>query len=239
MIDRSRLTDFTKELALLNPSRKSFPLHETRFSKEAAENVSKAILDGNVSALGPELASFEAGISEIVGSTYTVGVASGTAALHISLHALDIGRGDEVIVPTLTFIATVNAVLYTGASPVFIDSGESDLGMDPTKLQEFLQRNCVNVDGSTYNKNSGKNQQPNSKSEPYRDWSIVSYLKNNIIRIDSPSLGILIDKSSSELIQYYKSGILPTTFITPTKYRNINIKNLLNKLKSLKISETV
>ena len=155
MIDRSSLTDFTKELALLNPSQKSFPLHETRFSKEAAENVSKAILDGNVSALGPELASFEAGISEIVGSTYTVGVASGTAALHISLHALDIGPGDEVMVPTLTFVATVNAVLYTGASPVFIDSGEADLGMDPTKLQEFLQRNCVNVNGSTYNKNSG------------------------------------------------------------------------------------
>jgi perosamine synthetase len=156
MLKKPKANDFAQELAKLNSSARTFPLHETKFLEDAVGDVSKAILDGNVSALGPELGIFENGISKIVGSTFAVGVASGTAALHLSLHALQIGEGDEVIVPTCTFVATVNAVIYTGASPVFIDSEEDALGLDPTQLREFLLMECLPSNGFTFNKKTGR-----------------------------------------------------------------------------------
>lgn len=147
---------FIQDLSALNPSRKFFPLHETRFDKHAVVDVTRAISDGNVSALGPELGLFENGISQIIGSNYTVCVGTGTAALHLALHALHVSVDDEVLIPTCTFVATVNAVLYTGATPVFVDSEEDDLGMDPSKLKDFLHTACITRDRFTYNKSTGR-----------------------------------------------------------------------------------
>jgi dTDP-4-amino-4,6-dideoxygalactose transaminase len=71
--------------------------------------------------MGPRTARFEQAFSEFTGAAHVVALSSGTAALHLACIAAGLGPGDEVIVPSLTFVATVNAILYTGATPVFAD----------------------------------------------------------------------------------------------------------------------
>jgi len=80
--------------------------------------------------LGPKTAEFEAKFAEYVGAKYAVGVNSGTAALHLALMALGIGPGDEVLVPTITFASTALAVVYCGATPVFVDVDGADICID-------------------------------------------------------------------------------------------------------------
>ncbi|OGP71638.1 MAG: UDP-4-amino-4,6-dideoxy-N-acetyl-beta-L-altrosamine transaminase [Deltaproteobacteria bacterium RBG_13_58_19] len=80
---------------------------------------------------GPQVEAFEAAIAEITGASQAVAVSSGTAALHAAMQALDIGPGDEVILPSLTFAATANAVVYQGGTPVFADIDPSNLLLNP------------------------------------------------------------------------------------------------------------
>ena len=74
----------------------------------------------------------------MVGVPAAAALSSGTAALHLALLMLGVGPGDEVVVPTLTFVATANAVAYVGARPVFVDSDEATWNLDPELLDELL-----------------------------------------------------------------------------------------------------
>ncbi len=84
-----------------------------------------------ISSKGKFIAEFEKKFANYIGANHATAVSNGTVALHLALVALGIGPGDEVIVPTLTYIATVNAISYTGAIPVFVDSLESTWQMNP------------------------------------------------------------------------------------------------------------
>ena len=83
---------------------------------------------------GPRVAEFEERFAEAVGASEAVAVTSGTTALFLSLHALGIGPGDEVIVPSLTFIASVNAIVHVGAKPVFVDIDPATYNADPERV---------------------------------------------------------------------------------------------------------
>ena len=98
---------------------------------EAAERAVIAALRSGQLAQGPRVAAFEAAFAEYIGTRHAIGVNSGTAALHVALVAHGIGAGDEVIVPAFSFAATANAVLHAGATPVFVDVGDDDFGIDP------------------------------------------------------------------------------------------------------------
>lgn len=87
---------------------------------EEAEAASAAVLSGWV-AQGPKVAAFEDAFARRVAAVHAVAMSSCTTALHVALHLLDVGPGDEVVVPSLSFIATANAVRYCGATPVFAD----------------------------------------------------------------------------------------------------------------------
>lgn len=87
---------------------------------------------------GPMVAAFEAGLRESTGARRAVAVSSGTSALQIALQALGVGPGDEVLVPSLTFLATANAVLLAGARPVFVDVDPATLALDPEDLERHL-----------------------------------------------------------------------------------------------------
>jgi dTDP-4-amino-4,6-dideoxygalactose transaminase len=91
-----------------------------------------------IAPLGPHVDAFERELAAAVGVPYAVALSSGTAALHLALHALGVGRGDEVLCPTLTFAATANAVTYVGAMPVFIDASPETWTMDADLLEEEL-----------------------------------------------------------------------------------------------------
>lgn len=89
-------------------------------------------------SLGPKLEEFEAAMAAYVGVPNAVAVSSGTAGLHLALLALGIGAGDEVIVPSFTFIAVANAVRYVGAHPVFADIDAETLNLDPACVEEVI-----------------------------------------------------------------------------------------------------
>jgi pyridoxal phosphate-dependent aminotransferase EpsN len=102
--------------------------------------VQDAFASNWIAPLGPNVDAFEREFGTAVGVAHATALMSGTAGLHLALLLLGIGAGDEVIVPSLTFAATANAVAYTGASPVFVDSEEASWNIDPDLLAAELER---------------------------------------------------------------------------------------------------
>lgn len=92
-----------------------------------------------IAPLGPHVDAFQEEFARCVGAPYALAVSSGTAALHLALQLVGVGPGDEVLVSTLTFSASVNPIRYLGASPVFIDSERASWNMDPALLSEELE----------------------------------------------------------------------------------------------------
>lgn len=134
---------------------KQIPLSVPNLSSDILDNIKETIETGWVSTGGRFITEFEEKIAKYVGVKRAVSCQSGTAGLHLALKVLGIGHGDEVIVPTVTFIAAVNPVKYVGAEPVFMDC-DNTLDMDMDKLEEFLQNQCTFKDGKTVNKNTGR-----------------------------------------------------------------------------------
>lgn len=87
---------------------------------------------------GPKVAEFEKAVADYVGVKYAVAVSSGTAALHCAMYALDIGPGDEVIVPPITFAATANCIVYQGGKPVFVDVEPDTLLINPDEVEKSI-----------------------------------------------------------------------------------------------------
>jgi len=96
------------------------------------------VIDSGQFILGPEVAAFEAAFGEFVGAPRAVGVASGTAALHLALLACGVGPGDEVITTPHTFIATAEAISHTGATPVFADIDPVTYTLDPERVESAV-----------------------------------------------------------------------------------------------------
>lgn len=124
--------------------------NEWRYIKECLDS-------GWVSSVGKYVDRFEADIARHVGAKYAVATVNGTSALHIALIVCGIKPDDEVIVPTLTFIAPANAVRYVGAWPLFIDIEPAYLQLSVPKLEEFFQNSCKWKGGQLINKKSGRN----------------------------------------------------------------------------------
>lgn len=103
------------------------------------EYVLRAMRSGWVAPAGPDIAAFEREVAEFCDVSHAVALSSGTAALHLAMLAVGVGPGDVVIVATMTFVATANAVTYTGATPYFVDVLEGDGNLDPELLQDAIQ----------------------------------------------------------------------------------------------------
>lgn len=107
--------------------------------------VAEALASGWVAPAGPDLDAFERELADRAGVPYAVALSSGTAALHLGLLALGAGPGTAVIVPTLTFAATANAAVYTGAEPVFVDCDPATGNLDPALLAKALKEHDVSA----------------------------------------------------------------------------------------------
>ena len=117
----------------------------------------KECLDTNwVSSVGPFVDRFEREVAAYVGVPHAVATVNGTAALHVALLGAGVQPGDEVLVPSFTFIATAHAVVQCGAHPVFLDCEPVSWGLDPGKTVEFLARECVVKEGQVVNRTSGR-----------------------------------------------------------------------------------
>ena len=119
------------------------PLSEPSIGGNAAAYL-QACLDTNfVSSVGPFVERFEREFAASVGARYAVACSSGTAALHLAFLVLDIGPGDDVLVADLTFVASVNPIVYVGARPVLVDAEPATYDMDPALVVGELERRAA------------------------------------------------------------------------------------------------
>lgn len=136
---------------------KFIPLHAPLFIGNERSYVLDAIDSTFVSSVGEYVNKFESMMCLLTGAKYAVATVNGTNALHIGLMMADVNKNDEVLTQSLTFVATCNAISYTGAFPTFIDVDKDTLGMSPQCLSDYLDSNAeLRSDGFTYNKLTGK-----------------------------------------------------------------------------------
>jgi len=152
----SALLELAKKIRNLCPEKDFIPLHEPIFIGNEQKYVSDCIGTGWVSSVGKYVDRFERMLAEFTGAKRAVAVVNGTAALHISLKIVGVQQNDEVLIPSLTFVATGNAVIYCGAVPHFIDVSIETLGIDPFKLDDYLREIAI-INGNTcINKKTGR-----------------------------------------------------------------------------------
>ena len=133
-----------------------FALHEPVFEGNESAYLEECINSTFVSSVGPFVDRFELDIAEYTGAKYAVATVNGTAALHVALLLAGVQPGDEVLVPSLSFVATANAVSYCGAFPHFVDCNESTLGIDAAALRDWLLATTETSSGFITNRTTGR-----------------------------------------------------------------------------------
>lgn len=131
-------------------------LHKPQFNGNEWAYIKECLDTGWVSSAGKFVDRFEEQLAEYTGVKRAVAVVNGTAALHISLKLAGVRENDEVLIPTLTFVAVANAVTYCNAIPHFVDSEESTLGLDPLKLEGYLKEIAEVGSNGYFNKKTGR-----------------------------------------------------------------------------------
>ncbi|MDB4037922.1 LegC family aminotransferase [Candidatus Thioglobus sp.] len=154
-----------------------------------------------VSSAGKYVDLFEQKILEYTGAKYAVACINGTAALQVSLRLAGVCQGDEVIVPTLTFIAPVNAIAYNGANPVFMDV-DNYYNLDVEKTIEFIQNETFLKDGFSYNKKSNKKI---AAIMPVHMWGNPVWL-DELIHVCKKSNIAIVEDASESLGSFYNKG---------------------------------
>jgi len=141
------INNLIKFIREIYQSKDFIPLHSPSFSKNDENRVLETIKSTYVSSVGKYVNKFEDALCSLTGSNGAVATVNGTAALHASLEMRGITHEDYVITQALSFVATCNAILYTGAKPIFVDVSRKTLGMCPIALEKFLKFNADVVEG--------------------------------------------------------------------------------------------
>ncbi|EQB87115.1 hypothetical protein M918_10765 [Clostridium sp. BL8] len=180
---------------------KLIPLSVPNLKGNELKYVSKAIEEEWVSTGGAFINAFENQMASYLNVEKAVACQSGTAALHLALILSGVESGEEIIVPTLTFIASVNPVRYVGAEPIFMDCDNS-LTMDPYKLEEFCNKKCHMVDGFLIN---------NKSCKKIKALIVVHIFGNmadmeSIVKIAKKYNLIVIEDATEALGTYYTEG---------------------------------
>ena len=142
--------------SVLGETQRPVPLHAPDIGILEKELVADCLDSTFVSSVGKYVDQFENELASHVGAKHAIAVVNGTAALQLSLIVACVGEGDEVLVPSISFVATANAVLYVGAHPVFVDCEETTLGICPEKLADWLDTHTVNDHGICRNRVTGR-----------------------------------------------------------------------------------
>lgn len=137
-------------------SKDFIPLHEPNFSGNERKYVLDTIDSTFVSSVGPYVDKFELRLAELSNTKKAIAVVNGTSALQVALRLSGVGAGDEVLTQALTFIATINAIIYNGASPVFLDVDIDTMGLSPIAVENFLEEFGELRNGICFNKKTNK-----------------------------------------------------------------------------------
>ena len=177
-------------------------LHSPLIKKDAINYLKKCVKSGWVSTGGNFIDQFERKISNITGSKYAIACNSGTSALHLSLKLAGVKSGDEVIAPTLTFVASINAILYNSCSPIFMDSDDF-YNIDTNKTIEFLKKNTIKKKNFCYNK---KTKKKISAILITHVWGNAANLNKLLKECKKRKINIIEDASESLGTRYKKNN---------------------------------
>ncbi len=176
------------------------PLHEPLFNGNEKKYLNECIDSTFVSSIGKFVDLFESKIAEYTGAKYAIAAVNGTAALHIALQLAGVKPDTEVITQPLTFIATANAITYTGASPVFIDVDKDTMGLSAEKLLNFLKKKTFPKNGKIFNKNTGKQISAVLPMHTFGHPVRIEEIKNICNQYNIP----LIEDAAESLGSFYK-----------------------------------
>jgi len=147
------IIDFVK---LQYPKQDFIPLHAPVFNGNEKSYILDTIDSTFVSSVGAYVDKFEIMMAELSKTQKAVAIVNGTSALQVALRLSGVQNGDEVLTQALTFIATINAIIYNGASPVFLDVDIDTMGLSPNAVQAFLEEYGELREGVCYNKKTNK-----------------------------------------------------------------------------------
>ncbi|EJQ2867585.1 aminotransferase LegC [Campylobacter jejuni] len=149
---------FKKEISFIKSlfNQENIALHEPCFIGNEKKYLLECIDSGFVSSVGEFVTRFEEALKEKTKARFVIATNTGTAALHIALLANGIDENCEVITQSISFVATANAIAYTGAKPVFLDIDENTLSLSPKALEHFLENQTYQKDNFSYNKTTHK-----------------------------------------------------------------------------------
>ncbi len=149
---------FEKEISFIKSlfNKENIALHKPCFIGNEKKYLLECIDNGFVSSVGEFVTRFEEALKEKTKARFVIATNTGTAALHIALLANGIDENCEVITQSISFVATANAIAYTGAKPVFLDIDENTLSLSPKALEHFLENQTYQKDNLSYNKTTHK-----------------------------------------------------------------------------------
>jgi aminotransferase in exopolysaccharide biosynthesis len=152
----SKYTEIIEFIKSQYPNKELIPLHEPNFSGREKQYVLETIESTFVSSVGAYVDKFEIMMAEMTKTQKAVAIVNGTSALQVALRLSGVCSGDEVLTQALTFIATINAIIYNGSSPVFLDVDLDTMGLSSISVNAFLEEYGELRDGICYNKKTNK-----------------------------------------------------------------------------------
>lgn len=170
------------------------PLHAPVFRGNEKKYLIDTIDSTFVSSVGAYVDKFEEIIKAKTGAKFAVATVNGTSALHASLHVIGATLGDEVVTQALSFVATANAISYTGARPIFLDVDKDTLGMSPDALYHFLKKNVSIKDSKAINKLTNN---PIRAIVPMHTFGIPCRIKEIVEIADSFNIPVVEDAAES------------------------------------------
>lgn len=176
-------------------------LHEPYFCGNEWKYVKKTLDENYVSSIGSFVNKFEDQIKKFTKSKYAIPVVNGTEALHLSLVACGVKSNDEVLVPTITFVGTANAVVYSGAIPHFVDSELETLGIDPLKLEKYLEKITIKKGKFYFNK---KTKRRIKAIMPVHVFGNICKI-DKILKIAKKYKLVVIEDAAEALGSFYKN----------------------------------
>jgi len=193
--------------ALFPDTEGPIPLHAPWFDRADEEAVAACVRSTFVSSVGPEITAFERELAEATGAAHAVAVVNGTAALHTALLLHGVGAGDLVITQAFTFIATCNAIAYTGAEPVFLDIDAHTLGLSPGAVERWLDTQCDRRNGGCVHRATGRAVKA---CIPMHTFGHVLHIEELLALCRA--WGILLVEDAAEALGSHRNGRFAGTF---------------------------
>ena len=181
----------------------NIPLSSPNLNGNELKYVKECLDTEWVSSAGKYVELFEQKVSEYTGARYAIACVNGTSALQLSLLLAGVNENDEVIVPTLTFIATVNAIVYNRAKPLFMDA-DNFCNIDKDKTIEFIKNETLMKNGYTFNKKTKKRI---SAIIPVHVWGNAANLDELVLLCKERNIKIVEDASESLGTNYINGSL--------------------------------